>query len=830
MKKLLLCLTVMLFLSIAQSQTILPPSVYFHYITEDRFTPHHKLVDYCNYLFQQKPDKCSLYKYGETNEHRELLLMYISSEKNMEKLESIRRNNLRLAGIIKDDTAANKDAPAIVWLSFNVHGNEPASSEAAMDLLYHLLKGDDTSVNKWLQQTVVIIDPCLNPDGRDRYVNWFNSVSNKGGNLNHQTREHTEPWPGGRTNHYNFDLNRDWAWQTQKESIYRMAIYNKWLPQIHVDYHEQGYNSPYYFAPAAEPFHEAITPWQRNFQTVIGKNHSKYFDNNNWLYFTKERFDLFYPSYGDTYPTFNGSIGMTYEQGGIGGGLFVKTESGDTLSLTNRKNHHYTTARSTIEITALHRAEIINHFQEYFADNVAGKNATYKTYILTANSLEKLLPVMDLLKKNGIQYGTIATTNPLKGLHYFTNKEEEIQLNKYTLAIAAAQPKGTLIKVLFEQQSLLKDSNTYDITAWSIPYMYGIDCYAVKSGIVNIKPFVADKIQDIKNSYGYLIPYNSFTSGKMLAALINLHIKVRYATKPFNCNGVSYPEGTLIILKSGHDENELISQLNYLANKFNIQPVEVKSGFVEKGSDFGSNDVRYIKEPKVALFTGENVSVNAAGEIWNLFEEQLDYPIDLLNVVDFNKLDIKQYNTIIMPDGSYKNISDKNSIDRLKDFVKYGGKLILIENAVSLFKDADWGIKLKEDKTDDKAETTVKRYADRDKDALPYSIPGAIFKLNADKTHPLWFGYDTEYYTLKQNANIYELLKDGWNAGSLSSDSYVTGFCGTKIKSRFKEGLLIGNIETGDGQVIFMADDPVFRMFWENGKLLLFNAVFLVGQ
>ena len=830
MKKLLLCLSLLITLQIVQSQAIVPPTVYFHYKTEDRFTPHHKLVDYCNYLFQQKPKECKLYKYGETNEHRDLLLMYISSEKNLDKLESIRRNNLRLAGIIKDDTAANKDAPAIVWLSFNVHGNEPASSEAAMDLLYHLLTGDDTSANKWLQQTVVIIDPCLNPDGRDRYVNWYNSVSNKGGNLNHQTREHTEPWPGGRTNHYNFDLNRDWAWQTQIESISRMAIYNNWLPQIHVDYHEQGYNSPYYFAPAAEPFHEAITPWQRSFQTVIGKNHSKYFDDNNWLYFTKERFDLFYPSYGDTYPTFNGSIGMTYEQGGIGAGLFVKTESGDTLSLINRKYHHFTTAKSTIEVAALHRQEIIDHYQQYFADNIAGKNATYKTYVLTTNSLGKLFPIMDLLKKNGIQYGTIAKTNAVKGHHYFTNKEEDVQLNKYTLAISTAQPKGTLIKVLFEQQSLLKDSNTYDITAWSIPYMFGVDCYAIKSGIATINPFVSDKIQDIKNSYGYLIPYNSFTSGKMLAALINLHIKVRYATKPFNCNGVSYPEGTLIILKSGHNENELISQLNYLANKFKIQPIEVQSGFVEKGSDFGSNDVRYIKEPKVALFTGENVSAYAAGEIWNLFEEQLDYPIDLLNVTDFNKLDIKQYNTIIMPDGSYKNISDKNSIDRLKDFVKYGGKLVLIENAISIFKDTDWGIKLKDEKSDDKAETTVKKYADRDKDALPYSIPGAIFKLNIDKTHPLWFGYDSVYYSLKQNANVYELLKDGWNAGTLSNDSYVTGFCGTKIKNRFKEGLLVGNIEAGDGEIVFMADDPVFRMFWENGKLLLFNAVFLVGQ
>ena len=835
MKKLLLCLPFLLTLSITYTQTLLSPSQYLGYNLGERFTPHHKIVEYCNYLSQRKTQACKLFNYGSTNEHRDLVLMYVSSEKNMEKLESVRRNNLRLAGVLKDDTLAIKDAPAIVWLSFNVHGNEPASSEAAMMLLYHLLKGDDTSITKWLQQTVVVIDPCLNPDGRDRYVNWYNSISNNslsnkgGGNINAQVREHMEPWPGGRSNHYNFDLNRDWAWQTQTESTKRLAIYNEWLPQIHVDYHEQGFNSPYYFAPAAEPFHEAITPWQRNFQTVIGKNHTKYFDASNWLYFTRERFDLFYPSYGDTYPTFNGSIGMTYEQGGIGAGLKIKTESGDTLILWNRILHHYTTAISTIEISALHRAEIVDHYQQYFADNISGKNASNKTYLLTANNIEKLLPVMDLLNKNGIQFGTTTKISSLKGHRYFTNKEE-VKLSKFTLAISALQSKGSLIKVLFEQQSILKDSNTYDITAWSIPYMFGVECYSIKNGIVNLQPFVLDKIKEVKINYGYLIPYNSFASAKMLAALLNLHIKVRFASKPFNCNGISYSEGTLIILKSGNNEAELVKQLNELAARFKIQPVEVSSGFVEKGSDFGSNDVRFIKEPKIALFTGENVAATAAGEIWNLFEEHLDYPIDLLNVADFNKVDIKQYNTIIMPDGSYRNMSDKGSIDRMKDYVKYGGKLVIIENAISLFKDTDWGIKLKEDKAEDKGDVTVKKYADRDKDALPYAIPGAIFKLQIDKTHPLWFGYEAPYYSLKQNANVYELLKDGWNVGTLSSDSYITGFCGTKIKCKFKDGLLVGNIESGEGQVVFLADDPVFRMFWENGKLLLFNAAFLVGQ
>ena len=265
----------------------------------------------------------------------------------------------------------SENAPAIVWLSYNVHGNETSSSEAALFTLFALADPANTQTKEWLKNTVVIIDPCINPDGRDRYVNWFNSIVGNNYNPRLDAREHREPWPGGRTNHYNFDLNRDWAWQTQIESQQRIKQYNQWMPQVHVDYHEQGINQPYYFAPAAQPYHEAITQWQRDFQVTIGKNHAKYFDKNGWLYFTKEIFDLFYPSYGDTYPVYNGAIGMTYEQGGGGaGGLGVDTDEGDTLTLYDRATHHYHhlskyDRNSFIECNAL-----IKEFRKFFNNAV----------------------------------------------------------------------------------------------------------------------------------------------------------------------------------------------------------------------------------------------------------------------------------------------------------------------------------------------------------------------------------------------------------------------------------------------------------------------------
>lgn len=289
------------------------PDSVLGYKVGERFTRHHKIVQYFKTLAANNPEQMLLEKYGETNEGRELMLAIISSKENMAVIDQIQMNNRTYAGLTKGRVAPLlPNPPAIVWLSYNVHGNEPASSEAAMLTAYELLHPTKKETSDWLQKVVVIIDPCLNPDGRDRYVNWYNTVSSTTGNADAQAREHFEAYPQGRTNHYNFDLNRDGAWQTQTETQQRIKKYLQWMPQVHVDFHEQGYNNPYYFAPAAEPFHEVITQWQRNFQTQVGKNHSKYFDEKNWLYFTRQIFDLFYPSYGDTYPTYNGSIGMTY--------------------------------------------------------------------------------------------------------------------------------------------------------------------------------------------------------------------------------------------------------------------------------------------------------------------------------------------------------------------------------------------------------------------------------------------------------------------------------------------------------------------------------------
>jgi hypothetical protein len=260
------------------------PADFLGYEIGTQFSRHADVVRYFEHVAANS-DMVTYQEYGKTNERRPLTYAVVTAPANQANIESIRKNNLAQTGIIESTSTSNADK-AIVWLSYNVHGNEASSTEASMVTLYELI----TNKKEWLENTVVIIDPCVNPDGRDRYANWYNQVASSPYDPLQAAAEHHEPWPGGRPNHYLFDLNRDWAWATQVETQQRLKIYNQWMPQIHVDFHEQGINEPYYFAPAAEPFHEIITPFQRDFQTEIGKNHATYFDQEGWLYFTKERF------------------------------------------------------------------------------------------------------------------------------------------------------------------------------------------------------------------------------------------------------------------------------------------------------------------------------------------------------------------------------------------------------------------------------------------------------------------------------------------------------------------------------------------------------------
>ncbi|WP_233268903.1 M14 metallopeptidase family protein [Mucilaginibacter lacusdianchii] len=829
MKKFYASFIVLCCVGSAFAQALQSPSQFLGYPLGSQFTYHYLIAEYFKYVAQNAKN-VKLVQYGNTNEGRPLMVAFVGSQENIDRLEDIRQHNLYLAGL-SSGPATLSNTPVIVWESYNVHGNEPSSSETAMQTLYDMVNPADSRTQAWLKNTLVVIDPCLNPDGRDRYVNFYNQNRGAVPDANPASREHIEPWPGGRVNHYYFDLNRDWAWQTQKEVQGRVGLYNQWLPQIHVDFHEQGYNNPYYFAPAAEPFHKDITPWQREFQVTIGKNNAKYFDQHGWMYFTKEEFDLLYPSYGDTYPIYNGSIGMTYEQGGhSAGGLAVVTRSGDTLTLADRIAHHHSNALSTIEVASAHATQVINEFKKYFDNSRTNPPGVYKTYIIRNENADKLQALAQVLDKNKIQYG-YGVNRTVNGYNYFTGKTESYTVSPADLVVNAYQPKAVLLNVLLEPKTFVADSNTYDITAWSLPYAYGLRAYGLTESIkpaTTVSPAATAAGAVNGQAYAYVSTWQSVADVKFLAALLNKNIKVRYSATPFEAGGKKFTAGSLIIARTSNNTADFDKNIMQLATAYHRNLVPLSTGFVDKGADLGSGAIRYMDKPKVMLLAGEGVSANAMGEVWHFFEQQIGYPVSLVRYRDLNRTRLSDFDVIIAPDGYYEDLDS----EKIQNWIRDGGRLIAMEGAVSQLADKKgFALKSKEDKKDEKASknVAVRPYENRDREAIRYNIPGAIYKVYLDNTHPLGYGFPNYYYSLKLSTDAYDYLGDaGWNVGVLKKDSYTSGFAGQKAKEKLTSGMLFGVQQMGRGSVIYLTDDPLFRSFWENGKLLFSNAVFMV--
>lgn len=826
-KSITFCLVFMASFLVLNAQ-IKSPDEFLGYELGTHFTPHYKVADYFKQTAVASPKNIKLIEYGRTNEGRPLLVAIISAPENIAILEQIRTNNLKLS-TGADNTVDIKAQPAIVWLSYNVHGNEANSTETSMKMLYTLSSGKNTEANNWLKNTVVVIDPCLNPDGRDRYVNYFNSVVGKTPNSDPASREHIEPWPGGRPNHYYFDLNRDWAWQTQLESKQRLALYNEWMPQVHVDFHEQSYNEPYYFAPAAEPVHQDITPWQRSFQVVVGKNNAKYFDAEGWQYFTKERFDLLYPSYGDTYPLYNGSIGMTYEQGGIRAGLSVVTNNGDTLTLKDRIAHHFATGMSTVEVSSQNQAKLMEEYKKYFQQELIAAPGAYKTYIIKASNISRLKKLAELLSKNKIQFAYGADKSG-RGYDYDTQKEENFSIDRNDLIVNIQQPRAVLANVLLEPQTFVTDSNTYDITAWALPYVYGLKAYASKESFKGKYPdlSVADPTSnDIDKPLAWLFSWGSAEDAGVLINLQKENIKVRQSDQAFTVAGRDYPAGTLIVLRTENEKavKGLKDKVVAVAKKFDKPVRGITSGFVEKGKDFGSNVYPILKQPKIAIASGNEVSSLAFGEAWFYLEHDLNLSPSIINAKDINNLDINKVNTLILPDGSYGSFVG----DGLTAWLNKGGKLILMEDAIeSVLEKKGFDVKKKEAvvKKDEKPEPSKLLFKNKDKDDFEFAIPGAIYKVNLDASHPFSYGLGKFYYTIKTDRKIYEPFTKGWNVGQVNDKSLMAGVVGKKVREELKSGLLIGVQDFGKGQVVYLANDPLFRNFWEGGKTLFGNILF----
>ncbi|GJM62417.1 M14 family zinc carboxypeptidase [Persicobacter diffluens] len=826
-----------------QAQEVLKnPAEFLGYPLGTHFTPHHKIVSYFEYMAQLS-ENISLQYYGETIEKRPLMVAFVGSKNKIDSLEFYRANNRRMALLDKGMTLPN-DSTVTVWLSYNVHGNEASSSEVSMKMLYGLIEQIEAQKADWADNTLVVIDPCLNPDGRDRYVNWYNSTVGMFPNPNMEAEEHHEPWPGGRSNHYYHDLNRDWVWQTQVESQARVQLFLDWMPHLHLDFHEQYPDSPYYFAPATEPYHEAITDFQREFQITYGKANAEHFDANGWLYFTKEWFDLLYPAYGDTYPTFNGGIGMTLEQAGHGiAGLTVERKGEDNLTLSDRIAHHYQSGWTAIEVASEHSRDLISAYKSYFEDAKTNPKSKYKSYVLKiGNNPHRLEEVRKLLDQQGIEYGRALVNKSYRGFNYMNGKDETFKLDASDIIISAYQAKSKIANVLLEPKTHLSDSLTYDITAWSLPYVYGIPAFASTERIYTTNYFEIPQQQvvvedSLRKPVGYILEWNSVEEARLLSALLQENVRVKFNKKAFAHGEKTFSPGSVIINRQSnrHLQSEFDDFIAQISSQYDVIPYPLFSGYSTSGADLGSDKISHLNQPNVAIVRGEGISSTSYGSLWHYMDFDINYPFTGIDIHRLNSAALNSHDVLILPDGNYRALSESQK-SQIHQWISNGGKLIAIRHAIRLFKDQEgYSVKTYANEEEEKNYAPIKEqnasYGERLRNQVSNDIPGAIFKVKLDPDHPLSYGYDDNYFTMKIGKERIARLEKGWNVGTIDGmDSWISGFVGYRTKPTLEKSLIIGTENVGAGAIVYMADDPIFRSFWYGGKLMLANAIFYVNQ
>lgn len=826
----------LLLASFAQAQ-VQTPKEFLGYELGEAFSLHHDITRYIQHLASQSP-RLKVTEYGRTYEKRVMQLVFVSSPENLAKLEEIRQNNLKHAGIL-EGAVSGLQLP-ILWLAYSVHGNEPAGTEASMALLHQLATDNSEKVQNWLKNMLIVIDPCQNPDGRERYAHWYQTVQNTVTNTNPESWEHIEPWARGRFNHYLYDLNRDWAWQTQVESQQRTNIYRQWLPQVHIDIHEMGYEQSYFFGPPAHPIHPFASKWQREFSETIAQENIQNFDSRQEPYFTKEVYDFFYPSYGDTYPSLHGAIGLTYEQGGIRAGLGIRRSTGDTLTFKHRVRNHWEASQNTIAVTFRERERLLSNFRQFFQENLQKPDSKYKTYIIKhTNSAGKVRKFVEFLQRNYVQVGVAGKAGKLKGYAYHKNQEAEFTLEEKDLVLTAYQPQSRLLNVLLEPHAELEDSLTYDLTAWALPFAYGLESYAVKEKILptqkyeNASPANPSARLPVA-SFGYIATWKDFEDVRFLTKALKAGIKIKQALNPFKTNGIDYPAGTLVILQGDNKHTpDFVTKLQGVAESTQKALVTLSSGAVEVGNALGSSYYVPVKLPKVAVVGGEGTENTEFGAVWHHFERDLEYPVTVIQHEILSDIDLGQYDVLVLPTGKYAKHSEK-----LFDYVRQGGKLIALDDAFHFT--AQKGTtsvmgqrlnKMQEEQKPDNEQSaqSIERYEVRERSTLTESTAGAICRIELDDTHPLAYGLGKTYYSLRLNQRHYPLLPKGhWNVGVYGSKFQVSGFIGQSMLKKIPNTFAFGVENMGRGKLIYLPETPVFRGFWYNGKMLFANAVFSV--
>ncbi len=864
-----------------------PQSIIGHAVG-DRFTHFYQAEAYYQAVAKSN-ERVKLIKYGETYEGRSLYVLILSSPENLKRLEEIQKN-LKLLSDPRTTSAQDAESLAqstipVCWLSYNVHGNESSSAEAAIEVVYRLAASQDADVQFILQNTVVIIDPLVNPDGRERYVNFYDQMMGKSPNPDVNAAEHVENWPGGRFNHYLFDLNRDWAWQTQSETRARIKLYRLWNPQVHVDYHEMGADSSYYFPPNALPINTNIPPQVTKWLKIFGQENAKAFDQKGWAYFTHEAFDLLYPAYGDSWPAFNGAIGMTYEQGGGGaGGLLVKRRDDTLLSLKARIDHHVTTSFATMMTAARNRVALLHDFYQARKDTIdEGLHGPVKAYLIPPGSdNERIAEMINLLTSQGVEVKRATREFSAEGTHdYFGSPAADKQFPAGTFIVEVAQPLGRLVRALLEPDAVLKEKFFYDITAWAMPLAYGVDAFysdnpiSVSEEEVHTVSFEEGGVNG-RAAAAYVFEWKTNSAARLLMKLLQADFKASVAIKGFTLKGKQFSPGTIVV-QVDRNKPELHEKIAAFAKEFHVSVYAEDTMLSEAGIDLGSDFVRDVRKPKIAVLMGPPVAPSEYGAIWNMFDNKYQIEFAPLKVDQLRTVDLKNYNVLIFPDDSnggraYSRAIDRGTVEKLKAWVRDGGSMVGIKGGAVFATEKRAGLvsityhyvlkrdeeaRIDEEKAaqappaaagkpteagppasatteqpkkeaeDKDLSQKLLTWTEKEEKAQTNRIPGALMQIQLDNSEPLAFGYSKEVVIANMTSPILGLTSKGDNVGYYPKEHYrVSGFITDENLKKFSNSAYLLREDVGRGHVILYADDPNFRAFWEGTSRLFLNSIF----
>ncbi|HUG40634.1 MAG TPA: M14 family zinc carboxypeptidase [Longimicrobiales bacterium] len=812
-----------------------------------RFTPHHLILKYAEAVAQASP-RVRLDTVAFTFEGRELLLLTVSSEANMRRLDEIRGLSRRIADPRGASRAeldrAAAALPAIVWLGYTVHGDEASGVEAGIATLYDLAAGQGEETRMILDSTVVLIDPVQNPDGHERHVQqvlWDRGVF--GPDPYPAAMVHHHDWHGARTSHYLFDLNRDWIIHSHPETRGRMAVFREWHPHVAVDLHEMGSSSTYFFAPPMAPVNENVHGSVRKGWQQFAEGNAAEFSRHGWGFFTREGYDEFLPAYGPSWPLMSGAVGMTYEQGSSEGGA-IRRDDGSILTLLEAAQHHYAASRATLRTAATRRAERVGDYLAFRleAASPSGKGAL-RTIAFERDPGGRADTMAAVLRRNGVEVGQLRQATDIRATEYGETGAGRVRLPAGTYVVDLAQPAGVNAKALLEPDAVLdsafiaeelerrrtgRGSRFYDLTGWALPYLFGLRAWHSPDAASNVgatsetPPGMA---LPRRAGYGYAFEPGSDASLRMLGALLADSIRVRHARYGFRAAGVDFPRGALLILVNRNRE-DLHERVTALARETGARVVAIDNALVEAGTDLGSNSVQTIRIPRVALVGGDGISAYSFGATWYAFDHLLRFPVTRIELDDLTGA-LHDFDVVVLPSGY--GIGDRlgeAGHAAMRRWVRNGGTLVTLDAATAWLASEDTDLARLRMRRDTTPEDSIGA-------PLPADVPGAILRAAADTLSPLMAGvHRAEIPVMLFSDRIYETPADVRPGEVVMRYAdlprlRLAGYLWPEVPERLAGTPYLWTERLGSGRVVAFAGDPNFRAMFRGLLPIFANAVFL---